>query len=72
MTTVLSILGDGAIITSTVLIVHAHPVMGSVSVIAISVCVCILTFVFVYVRPDEFSFFNTVDSSRDVAKKASK
>jgi hypothetical protein len=67
-----SILGDGAIITSTVLIVHAHPVMGSVSVIAISVCVCILTFVFVYVRPDEFSFFNTVDSSRDVAKKASK
>ena len=67
-----SILGDGAIITSTVLVVHAHPVMGSVTVIAISVCLCILTFVFVYVRPDEFAVFNTAGTSRHVVKKASK
>jgi len=65
-----SILGDGSIITSTVLIVQAHPVMGSVTIITIAVCLGILAFFSVYIRPDEWSWFNTVSASRDMMKRS--
>lgn len=65
-----SILGDGSIITSTVLIVQAHPVMGSVTIIGIAVSLCILAFFSVYIRPDEWSWFNHVSASRDAMKRS--
>jgi hypothetical protein len=51
-----SMLIDGSIITCTVLIIQAHPVVGSFSVITVAVCMSLLAFVFVYTRPDEWSF----------------
>jgi hypothetical protein len=62
-----SILGDGSIVVATVLVVQAHPVMGSVVVITIAVCVCILTFVYVYIRPD--TWFQNATNSYDVKKR---
>jgi hypothetical protein len=53
-----TILGDGAVITTTVFITQACPVVGSVGVVTVSVCVSILAFVFVYIRPDEWPSFH--------------
>jgi hypothetical protein len=63
-----SILGDGSVVVATVLLVQAHPVMGSVLVITIAVCVSILTFVFVYIRPD--MWFQNATNSYDVKKRS--
>lgn len=49
-----TLFSDGSVIVGTVIIVQAHPAMGSFVLIAISVSVSILAFFFVFVRCDEW------------------
>ena len=51
-----TLLGDGSVIITTVIITQAYPAMGSVVLIAISVSISIMAFVFVYIRCDEWQW----------------